>query len=32
MEREYGKLTEDPFKRFVGRLLEIRKQEGELLQ
>ena len=31
-EKEYGKLTEDQFKRLVRKLPEIRKQKGELLQ
>jgi hypothetical protein len=30
MEKEYGKLTEDQFKRLVRKLPEIRKQEGAL--
>ena len=30
MEKEYGKLTEDQFKRLVRKLPEIRRQEGEL--
>lgn len=30
MEKEYGKLTEDQFKRLVRQLPEIRKQGGEL--
>ena len=30
VEKEYGKLTEDQFKRLVRKLPEIRKQEGEL--
>ena len=30
MEKEYGKLTEDQFKRLVRKLPELRKQEGEL--
>jgi len=30
MEKEYGKLTEDQFKRLVRKLPELRKQGGEL--
>ena len=30
MEQEYGKLTEDQFKRLVRKLPELRKQEAEL--
>jgi hypothetical protein len=30
MEKEYGKLTEDQFKRLVRTPSESRKQEGEL--
>ena len=32
MEKEYGKLTEDQFKRLVRKLPELRKQGGELQQ
>ncbi len=30
MEKEYGELTEDQFKRLIGQLPEFRRESGEI--